>query len=40
MKELGINRCFGAHLTLAEATATAGVAREALLRNARRSTDT
>jgi hypothetical protein len=42
MKTLGINRSFGAHLTLTEATAAAGVALEALLRirNARPRTDT
>jgi hypothetical protein len=43
MKELGINRCFGAHLTLTGATAAAGVAAlEALLgvRNARPRADT
>jgi cytochrome P450 len=32
MKELGINRCLGAHLSLTEAAAAAGVALEALLR--------
>jgi len=31
MKELGINHCCGAHLTLLEAAASAGVALEALL---------
>jgi iron-sulfur cluster repair protein YtfE (RIC family) len=31
MKEMGINHCCGAHLTLREAAATAGVSLEALL---------
>ena len=31
MKEMGINHCCGAHLTLREAAATAGVPLEALL---------
>ena len=31
MKELGINHCCGAHLTLREAAASAGVTLEALL---------
>ena len=31
MKEMGINHCCGAHLTLREAAASAGVALEALL---------
>jgi len=32
MKEMGINHCCGAHLTLREAAASAGITLEALLK--------
>ena len=37
MKEMGINHCCGAHLTLREAAASAGVTIEALLEALNRS---